>query len=117
MLQMIILVLADVELLESVVEAWYDHGAPGITVMHSVGLEQLDSPGRRDDLPLFPSINDLFDREEVHHRVIFTVVDRDELVERLIRVTENLTGDLSNAGNGILFVIPVALVRGLRQRH
>jgi hypothetical protein len=114
--QLVALVLADTALLEVVESAWSKAGAPGVTVLHSHSVEEIKHRARRDDLPLFPSIRDLLETEELQHRLMFTVTDDDALVERLIRDTERIVGDLTQAGNGILFTIPLGRIVGLRRR-
>ncbi|MBE3067945.1 MAG: hypothetical protein IMZ73_11055 [Chloroflexi bacterium] len=45
-------------------------------------------------------------------RTIFTIV-RDEMVEKIISVTEQIVGDLNKPGTGILVVLPADSVHGL----
>jgi nitrogen regulatory protein PII len=42
------------------------------------------------------------------------VVDSEEKVDQLIEATQKIIGDLNNAHNGVLFVLPVSRVVGLR---
>jgi hypothetical protein len=59
-----------------------------------------------------PSLARLFQQNEVRHRTIFAVVDSDEMVDRLIKATENQLGNLNNPDNGVMFVLPVSRVVG-----
>jgi hypothetical protein len=102
--------------LAPVLEAWTREGAHGITVLHSTGVARLRGGGRRDDMPLFPSLRDLLAHDELHHRTLFTVVDGDALVERLIAAAQAIVGDFDTANTGILFTVPVERALGL-QRH
>jgi nitrogen regulatory protein PII len=70
--------------------------------------------GLRDDLPLMPSLMNLLKSREERHRTLFTVVDSEEKVDQLIEATQKIIGDLNNAHNGVLFVLPVSRVVGLR---
>jgi nitrogen regulatory protein PII len=45
---------------------------------------------------------------------MFTVVENEEKVDELIEATQKIIGDLNNAHNGVLFVLPVSRVVGLR---
>ena len=53
-----------------------------------------------------PSLSDFFVQSENLSRTIFTII-HDELVERILAVTERIVGDLDKPGNGILIVLPV----------
>ena len=68
----------------------------------------------RDDLPLMPSLSRLLQNQEERHRTIFTVVEGDEMVDQVIAATEAVIGDMENPHNGVLFVLPVSRVVGLR---
>jgi hypothetical protein len=112
---MIMLVLAQADQLEGVVEVWQAEGIEDVTVFQSKSLIQVQDRCRRDDLPLFPSMRDIFENEEFDHYTLFTVVDGEDLIDRLIASTEERIGDLDNPGNGALVALPVARAKGLRQ--
>jgi len=112
MYHMILLVLDNLEQCPAMLDAWEEAGAPGITILDSTGMARMKS-GIRDDLPLMPSITSLLKVREERHRTIFTVVEGEALVDRIIEVTQAITGSLDNADNGILFVLPVSRVVGL----
>jgi nitrogen regulatory protein PII len=61
-----------------------------------------------------PSLANLLKRREERHRTMFTVVENEEKVDELIEATQKIIGDLNNAHNGVLFVLPVSRVVGLR---
>lgn len=112
MYHMILLVLDNLEHCPSVLDAWEALGVPGITILESTGLARMKL-GIRDDLPLMPSITSLLKGREEHHRTLFTVVEGEAQVDRVIEATQTITGNLDDAHNGVLFVLPVARVVGL----
>ena len=114
MYQMVLLVVDSVDQCFPVLDAWEALGVGGITIFESTGLGRVRKSGPRDDLPLMPSLTNLLKGREERHRTMFTVVDSDEMVEKLIEVTEAIIGDLNNAHNGFLFVMPVSRVVGLK---
>ena len=114
MYHMVLLVLNDPDLCPSVLEAWEAAGAPGITILESTGLGRMRQSAIRDDLPLLPSIADLFRSKEIRHRTLFTVVEDESLVDELISVTEAIVGELDNPDNGFLVVLPVSRAVGLK---
>jgi nitrogen regulatory protein PII len=113
---MIFFVLDDFEKLEDLLNAWEEAGVPGVTVLHSYGLGRARQDGLRDDLPLMLSLEDLFEHEEKFSRTLFSVVDNEEVVDRVVAATERVVGDLMKPEAGLLVVLPTARVYGLR-RH
>ncbi len=111
---MVILVLYSLEHFERVVDAWRDAGAPAVTILDSVGTRELEEQGRRDDLPLMPSIRDLLRSDDAPRKTIFTVLG-DKLVDDIIKATEEVMGDLREPHKGILVVLPVTKIVGYRE--
>ena len=118
MINMIMLVLHDPEQLEDITRAWNEAGAPGITILSSLGMGRLrNKSGLRDDLPLIPSLHDLLDQEELYNRTLFTIVEGEETVERIVSATQQITGDLDEPDTGILVVLPVSQAYGLHRKR
>ena len=109
MMQMVVLVLDNLEHSAAILEAWEEVGTSGVTILESTGLGRLNRQrmSMRDDLPLMPSLSSVLATREEHHRTIFTIVDSDEMVDRLFEVTQEITGDLTAPNRGIMFVLPV----------
>jgi hypothetical protein len=110
---MVILVLDNMDRLEDVLTAWWNAGAPGITIVESSGAaKHLARAGARDDLPIFPSLSSLLGHQEIHHRTLFSVLPDGFALEKLFDVTEAVLGPLSRPNNGMMFALPVLLARG-----
>lgn len=114
MYHMVLLVINNVDQCFPVLDAWEALQVGGVTILESTGLGRMKKSGPRDDLPLMPSLTSLLKGREERHRTLFTVVDSEEKVDQLIAATEAIIGDLNNADNGVLFVLPVSRVAGLR---
>ena len=110
---LVVLVMHDTNLLDEVLSAWREAGAPAVTILDSVGTRELDEQARRDDLPLMPSIRDLLQSDDAPRKTIFSVVE-DDRVEPLAAATQEVLGDLSEAHKGILFALPLSHVWGQR---
>lgn len=116
-MSMILLVLHDPEKLPDILAAWEECGVPGITVWYSTGAGRLrDHQGLRDDMPLIPSYSDFFAQPENNGRTIFSILDDDSLIPKVIAVTDQIVGGLEQSNTGILAVLPISQVRGLRKR-
>lgn len=112
-MKLILFVLNDPARLLDLMQAWRQAGASGATVFFSTGMGRLHQNAiLRDDLPLMPSLSDFYTQNEELSRTVFTVI-RDDLVEGIVRVTEQVVGDLRQPGTGILIVLPAESVYGL----
>jgi hypothetical protein len=116
------LVLKDPGQIDDVLAAWLEVGVSGVTILDSRGLSHHIPPrggggrggrGLRDDLPLFPSLEDLLRGREESHRTLFTLVPEGFEVEALVAATERITGPFDGPDSGILFTLPVSRAWGL----
>jgi nitrogen regulatory protein PII len=110
-METVIFILNDVDLLNEVLRAWEDVGIRGVTVLRSTGLGRIGTALYRDDAPLFPSLRELLEHDEMHHFTLMSVVDS-RLVDAIIAATEQITGPLSQPNSGMLFTMPVSRVVG-----
>jgi nitrogen regulatory protein PII len=117
MAYLVVLVLDDPDLCRDVLDAWEAAGAPGVTILDSSGLGRVRQAGIRDDVPLMPSLSDLFRRQEDHHRTLFSVVKDQSQVEAIAQATQAVVGELDRGHTGLLFVVPVSQVYGLHKRR
>ncbi|HEX6387783.1 MAG TPA: hypothetical protein VF177_24205 [Anaerolineae bacterium] len=113
MYYMVLLILDRVDQAPDILQAWEDTGVGGITILESTGLGRVRRSGIRDDIPLMPSLMDFLKGREERHRTLFTVVEGEEWVDRIIEATEAILGSLEQAHNGVIFVLPVMRVVGL----
>ncbi|MFN3762755.1 MAG: hypothetical protein ACK4WK_06080 [Anaerolineae bacterium] len=115
MAYLVVLVLDNPDQCPDVLRAWNEAGVSGATILESTGLARMQK-AIWDDLPLVPSVRDLLGTRELHHRTLFTVVQDEEAVGRVIAATQEITGDLDTHHTGILFVVPVVRVLGLERK-
>ncbi len=117
MYYLVTLVLDDISHELDVFDAWEDAGVGGITIIESTGLARVrQKNGYRDDMPLMPSIRSFFHSREEHHRTIFSIVQGEDMVQRLIEATEKVTGKLTEPNTGILFAMSLSHVAGVPRR-
>lgn len=113
MMHLLVLVLDNMEQFPNVLDAWEGAGVTGVTILESTGLNRVRQ-GMRDDFPLMPSLRSLLVGSETHHRTLFSVVEDEAVLERAIEATQGVVGDLSQPYTGLLFVLPVSQVFGLK---
>jgi nitrogen regulatory protein PII len=112
MYHMVLLIVANTERCPAILDGWEAAGVAGVTILESTGLGNVRQAAIRDDIPLMPSLSRLFQQQEIRHRTLFTVVDSEEMVERLIEITEKQLGNLNDPNNGVMFILPVSRVVG-----
>ncbi|RPI27322.1 MAG: hypothetical protein EHM70_17995 [Chloroflexota bacterium] len=110
---LVVLVVNSIDQWPPVLDAWEKAGAPGVTILASTGLGRVRRAGLLEDMPLFPSLQDLFENDEVHNRTMLSVVEDQESVDRLVKATMQVTGNLDDPHSGFLFVVPVLQVYGM----
>jgi len=109
---MVVLIVNDPDDCPPILDAWEAAGATGVTILESTGLGALRS-GLRDDIPLMPSLRDIFQGKEVHHRTMISVVETEVMVDKLVEEARDILGDLDRPHSGFLFVVPVLRAYGL----
>lgn len=110
---LVVLVIDNPDQCNDVLHAWEDAGVKGITILESTGVGRVRRAFLRDDIPLMPSLSDLFKSSETHHRTLFSVVETEEQTERLRQATESIIGDLDQPNTGLMFVIQLHKAYGI----
>jgi nitrogen regulatory protein PII len=110
-MKLVVFVLNKDELLDEVLGAFVEAGVPGATILDSEGMGRVLTY----EVPLFAGFRSFMEGNKPYNRTIFSVVRDEETVERLERLLEEICGDLSEPGTGILFSVPVDFVKGLRE--
>ncbi len=111
---MVLLVINNLDDCSDILDAWEATGVGGITILESSGLGRVRNLNLLSDFPLIPSLSDFLKAPEHRHRTIFTVVDSQERIDKLLTATESIVGDLESPDNGLFFVLPVIQVKGVR---
>jgi hypothetical protein len=109
---LLVAVLDDPAKIWDVLDTWQSLGVRDATIFDSTGLHRAQT--WRDDVPLFPSVHDLLESTEAHHRTIWSVVDEGVNLDELAKATEKIVGPLDEPHTGILFAIPIVRSWGLR---
>jgi hypothetical protein len=117
-MKLILFVLHDTSKLVDLLNAWKEAGATGATVLFSTGMGRIRlSASLRDDLPLMPSLSDFYTRDEELSRTLFTVVKDEKTAKRIISATRDVVGDLNEPDTGLLVLMPVEQIEGLKKKQ
>ena len=120
-MKLIILITSNIENGFDVAMRWQEAGAPGVTVLKSVGLYSLQRQIARDSLevPLhiassMTSLMAYVLREMDHtNHVLLSVVPK-ELIPTLLDEARAVMGDLLEPNHGVAFVVPLDQAIGVR---
>ena len=121
-MKLIILITSNVENGLEVAVRWQEAGAPGVTVIKSVGLYSLQRKLQSDSLevPLHiaSSMSSLMAyvlREMEHTNHVLLSVVPEDLVPTLLDEARAVMGDLLEPNHGVAFVVPLDEAIGVRQ--
>jgi len=112
---LVVMIIDNPEQCPGVLEAWRDIGVKGATVLESTGMGRLMKAGLRDDMPLIPNLSSFLGLREEPNRTIFSVVEDQATVDQMVARAQEIVGDLDDPHTGILFVLPVLQVHGLKR--
>jgi nitrogen regulatory protein P-II 1 len=110
-MQFLLIVLNKVELLDTLLEQFVEHGVDGATILNSKGMVR-ELAAHNEDYPIFGPLRFLIDLDRQESKTIFTVV-RDEKVEEIKEVVRQVIGDLSLPDTAVMFTLPVLSVEGV----
>jgi nitrogen regulatory protein P-II 1 len=110
---LVVLIVNDIDDTPKILDAWEQAGVLGMTILESTGLGGVRRAGLREDTPLMPSLHDLYHLGEVHQRTLLSVVDSQEMVDKMVEIAQHIIGDLDKPHTGFLFVVPVVQTYGL----
>lgn len=120
-MKLVILITTQVERGMEIALAWQDVGAPGVTIVQAHGLHTLQQEVKRGavELPrivvsMASAMAHIIDNVEARGQLLLSVVP-DETVDALINAASEVLGELTEPGNGVLFVLPVERAIGVRR--
>lgn len=108
-MKLAILVLNKEELLESLLEGYIEIGISGSTIVDSIGMGHILS----SEVPIFAGLRFMFAGSRPYNKTVLSVI-KDEKLEPLKELVQQILGPLDESGNGILLVINVDEVVGLK---
>ena len=107
-LELVICVLKDYRQLDMLLEGFLELGLGGATVVDARGMAQVLSK----DVPIFAGLSSLFPGGNADSHLVLSVT-KGEHVESVIKLVQDICGDFSEPGSGVLFTLPVRRAMGL----
>ncbi len=121
-MKLVILITSEIKNGLDVAEAWQNAGAPGISIIRTHGLYNLQQEVKKGGVELprmvvsvAHAMAHILDSVEERGEILLSVVE-DDLVDTLIECANDVLGDLTEPDHGVLFVIDVERAIGIR-RH
>ena len=111
-MKLLIIVLNKIECLERLLTAFGENRIPGATILDSKGMAQ--ELEQFDDLRFRMSLRLLINPAHRENKTIFLVVP-EELVPKISRIVNDVTGGLGKPDTGILFTVPIDYLEGMRE--
>lgn len=88
-------------------------GVRGATIIDSQGMGSAIAQGDTSDIPLFGSLKRYLDNSRPYNKTIFTIIEGEELLELAVKSVQDIIGDMTQPGVGIMFTVPVGKVYGM----
>ena len=107
-MQLLIAVINQEEKLDEILSGLVELGVTGATIIGSEGMGRVLS----HDIPIFAGLEALASRSRPQNQTIFSVI-RDEKVDAVIALLQEICGDFDNGGTGIVMTVPLTRVVGL----
>ena len=109
---MVMLVLDDPNRLDEVLDAWYEAGVGGVTIIESTGINRRRM-ARQVGALFMDGINRLIGSEEESHYTLFVIVEDESKVQTCLSKVEEIVGDLNQPNTGIIASWPLSFVKGI----
>jgi hypothetical protein len=114
--KLVVLITPQFEKGHEIAEAWQKNGAPGVTLTDGQGLFHLQETAQKSGvLPGLLSVLEILRSHPSNNIVLLSLVATPAVADKLIDIADQIIGGFSEPDNGLVFVVDVERVVGLRQ--
>ena len=111
-MQLMVIILKRYDKLDPLLAKFAEYGVSGATILGSTGMASELAAHHDDDEFLFlGSLRSILNKEPEQSKTILMVV-KDNQVDDLRAITNEVVGDLSKPNTGILFTTPITSIYG-----
>ena len=107
-MQLLVAVVNHEENVDDVLAGFVELGITGATILESRGMGRVLSR----EAPIFAGVRSLASQSRAENRTLLCVVE-DDKADAAIAMVQEVCGDLSRPGAGIVFTVPIGRVVGL----
>lgn len=105
--ELLICLIKDFRHVDEILAGFLELGITGATVVDARGMGEIIT----QDIPVFSGLRSLFPRGDLHTYMILSLIDPGE-IKTIAALVEEVCGDLSEPGTGVLFTLPVGSIFG-----
>jgi nitrogen regulatory protein P-II 1 len=107
--KLLIIILNKEEFLDDFVQGLLEVDVRGATILDSVGMGHILA----QDIPIFAGLKGLLSGNRPHNKTLLTAI-RDDQESKVVAMFEQVVGPLTEPGNGLIVVLPIAALHGVR---
>ena len=108
-MELLVCVVNREEKLEEILSGFLELGVTGATVIHSEGMGRVLS----QEVPVFAGLQRLMSRSRPQNTTILSVIESPEVMDRAIKMVQDVCGDFDTPSTGIIFTVPLSRVIGI----
>jgi len=108
-MKLAVLILNKEEYLENLLEGFIEIDVTGATIIDSIGMGHILS----SDVPIFAGLRFMFSGSRPYNKTLLSVIE-EKKVDPLKKLIGKILGPLDKTGNGILFILDLCEVVGLK---
>ncbi len=112
-MKLLVLILNETDKLEPILRSLQTVGASGATVFSSQGIGRKHAQ-EAHDMPVMGSIEAYLSAEREHSKTIFCALEERQLSAAIFNI-EKILGDLTAPDKGLLMILPIEEMRGMRK--
>jgi len=110
-MKLLVAILNEPNLLNKVLENLEENEIYGCTILESKGMA--NELLRNEEFAFFGMLRKCVKKEHANN-ITLLIALKDECVEKAISAIESITGSFSEPDTGILMVLPIELIKGLK---
>ena len=110
-MELLVCVINEEDRLNDILSGFVELGVTGATVLNSHGMAR-----HLPEAPVFAGLKDLMSGARPQNTTVFSVIESKEKLDAAIAMIQNVCGDLSAPGTGILFTLSLNQVIGMSSR-
>ncbi len=110
-MKLLVLVLNKIECLENLLKELANNSITGATIISSTGMAH--ELMNYEDISFLGSFRQFLNPQRKENKTILMVL-KEEKIDIVIKAIEKVVGDLSEPNTGIMFVLPLDMIKGLK---
>jgi len=111
-MKLLIYVMNNVGLMDKFIHQLKENNVKGATIIESTGMGRVLVGN--DDMDFIGSLKVLFDNPRAESRTFLMALE-DDMVSNVMRIIDDIAGDLTRPNSGIVFTLPIETIKGYKK--